>query len=80
MNAHTKRHAQIHSMPVPHDILIGHDAPQLLTSGTKIDPQTRHRMIAEAAYLIAAKRGFQGDSAMDDWLKAEARIDAQLQE
>ncbi len=35
----------------------------------------RHRRIAEAAYLIAERRGFQGGSALEDWLAAEAQID-----
>ena len=43
-----------------------------------IDAHTRHRMIAEAAYYLAAKRGFQGGSAQQDWLNAEEQIDAQL--
>jgi hypothetical protein len=43
-----------------------------------IDTQLRQRMIAEAAYYIAAERGFQGGSAMEDWLTAEAQIDAEL--
>jgi len=33
-------------------------------------------MIAEAAYIIAEQRGFQGDMALDDWLQAEAAVDA----
>lgn len=37
----------------------------------------RQHLIAERAYLIAEKRGFQGDMAMEDWLQAEAEIDAQ---
>jgi len=40
--------------------------------------EERHRMIAEAAYLIAEGRGFQGDMALDDWLQAEAEVDAQF--
>lgn len=40
--------------------------------------EDRHRMIAEAAYLIAEGRGFQGDMALDDWLQAEAEVDAKI--
>jgi len=36
----------------------------------------RQRKIAEAAYFIAEKRGFQGDLAISDWLQAEAAFDA----
>jgi hypothetical protein len=41
-------------------------------------PDTRHSAIAEAAWLIAERRGFQGDLALDDWLQAEAEVDARL--
>ncbi len=42
----------------------------------RIVPEERHRMIAEAAYVIAEQRGFEGDKALDDWLQAEAEVDA----
>lgn len=41
-----------------------------------VAPQEREYMIAEAAYLIAEQRGFQGDMALNDWLQAEAMVDA----
>ncbi|KAF0191461.1 MAG: putative methyl-accepting chemotaxis protein [Gammaproteobacteria bacterium] len=41
-------------------------------------PEERHGLIAEAAYLIAEQRGFQGEAALDDWLQAEAEIDMRL--
>lgn len=43
-----------------------------------VTPEERHAMIAEAAYLVAERRGFQGDCALDDWLQAEAEVDARL--
>jgi nitrite reductase/ring-hydroxylating ferredoxin subunit len=33
-----------------------------------------HRMISEAAYHIAEKRGFHPGSAVDDWLQAELQV------
>ena len=39
-------------------------------------PEERHRLITEAAYFIAEQRCFQGDMAMEDWLQAEAEVDA----
>jgi hypothetical protein len=33
-----------------------------------------HRRIAEAAYLLAERRGFRGGEALQDWLTAEAAI------
>ena len=40
----------------------------------------RQRRIAEAAYLIAEQRGFHGEQAFDDWLQAEAQVDAMFEE
>jgi len=31
-------------------------------------------MIAEAAYFLAQRRGFTGETALDDWLAAEQEI------
>jgi len=36
----------------------------------------RHAMISMAAYFIAEKRGFEAGHEFDDWLAAEAAIDA----
>jgi hypothetical protein len=33
-----------------------------------------HRMIAEAAYFIAEKRGFAGEDSLADWLAAEEQV------
>jgi len=52
------------------------DAQHTLLTG--IDVQLRHRMIAEAAYYMAASRGFVGGSSLEDWLKAEEQIDNKL--
>lgn len=43
------------------------------------EQQERHQMIAEAAYRIAEQRSFQGDMAMDDWLQAEAEVNARFE-
>jgi hypothetical protein len=40
--------------------------------------EERHSMIAETAYLIAEQRGFQGDLSLQDWLQAEAEVDARF--
>lgn len=40
--------------------------------------QRRHTMIAEAAYFRALRRGFAPGHELDDWLAAEAQIDAEL--
>jgi hypothetical protein len=33
-----------------------------------------HRLIAEAAYYLAQKRGFLGGHSLDDWLAAEQQV------
>ena len=40
--------------------------------------QERYQMIAAAAYLRAERRNFAGVHALDDWIAAEAEIDAML--
>lgn len=47
-------------------------------SQAAVTPEERQRMIERAAYLRAERRGFQGGSALEDWLAAEAEIDRQL--
>ena len=43
-----------------------------------IAPEARRAMIAEAAYLRAEQRGFAPGCETDDWLLAEAEVDALL--
>jgi len=43
-----------------------------------IEPELRHRMIAEAAYFMAERRGFSGGDPVQDWLEAEAGITVML--
>jgi len=38
-----------------------------------------HRMVSEAAYFIAEKRGFGPGRALDDWLDAELMVREILQ-
>lgn len=40
--------------------------------------EERHDMISTAAYFRAEKRGFEGGDEMQDWLEAEAEIDARF--
>ena len=40
------------------------------------DEQTRHEVIAAAAYFLAESRGFSPGCELDDWLRAEAQIAA----
>lgn len=40
-----------------------------------VTPEQRYKMIAEAAYFRAEKRGFVGGNSAQDWIEAEAEID-----
>ena len=44
----------------------------------KLTPERRHALIAEAAYLRAERRGFVPGQETEDWLAAEAVVDALL--
>jgi len=44
----------------------------------KVDEQERLSMVAEAAYLRAQARGFESGHEDEDWLAAEAEVDARL--
>jgi len=48
--------------------------------GAHVSSAQRERMIREAAYMHAERRGFTGGSADDDWLAAEREVDARLAE
>ena len=50
--------------------------PAARKQGRTVGEDTRRRRIAEAAYLLAEQRGFEGDMQIDDWLRAEQEIDA----
>jgi hypothetical protein len=43
-----------------------------------VDPEQRAALIAEAAYFRAQKRGFAAGHETEDWLAAEAEVDANL--
>jgi hypothetical protein len=47
-------------------------------TGREITPEERWKMIAEAAYYHAEKRGFAGGDSAEDWMAAESEIDAKL--
>ena len=60
---------------------IKHKASEQRTSiSLAVFANERHRMIAEAAYFNAEKRGFQAGDETLDWLEAEKNIDSLLGE
>ena len=44
----------------------------------KVDAKERQRLIAEAAYYRALKRGFTPGNDVADWVAAEKEVDARL--
>jgi hypothetical protein len=53
---------QIHSLAKPARLAI-------------LDLKTRQKMVAEAAYYAAERRGFTAGFELDDWLTAERELD-----
>jgi predicted nucleic acid-binding Zn-ribbon protein len=49
-----------------------------MMSQSKVTPDERDRMIAEAAYYKAEQRGFAAGDTVRDWCEAEAEVDARL--
>ena len=47
---------------------------------SKITPEQRYCMVAEAEYYRAEKRGFVGGDTANDWIEAEAEISRLLEE
>ena len=48
------------------------------TTAAFLDPSARREMVEQAAYFRAERRGFAEGCALQDWLEAEAEIDALL--
>jgi hypothetical protein len=47
-----------------------------MTLAIFVFPSQRHRMIAQAAYYRAERRGFQPGRELDDWLCAEREVNS----
>ncbi len=47
-------------------------------TGISVSEDARRAMIAQAAYLRAERRGFAAGGEIEDWLAAEAEVDALL--
>jgi hypothetical protein len=54
------------------------DTPKATFVGEQLVYKDRDQLIAEAAYLRAEQRGFSPGYELDDWLAAEAEINAQF--
>lgn len=53
-------------------------APSGAAPGITVSAEARRAMIEQAAYLRAERRGFTGGGETEDWLAAEAEVDALL--
>ena len=54
------------------------ESTRLPEHGSSIDAEHRQRLIAEEAYLIAERRGFQGGDTAEDWARAEKLVNHRL--
>ena len=50
-----------------------------MASAHRTSAGQRRQMIAEAAYFRAERRGFDGGDPVEDWMAAEAEVDARLE-
>jgi Protein of unknown function (DUF2934) len=60
--------------------MAGNNSTQAADHATTERPLDRARMIADAAYFRAERRGFQGGDPLADWLEAEAQICRMLED
>ena len=44
------------------------------TMSSAFNPEQQHRMICEAAYFRAERRGFVGGDPLQDWIEAEREV------
>ena len=49
--------------------------PRRPLAAPPVTPEQRELMIAEAAYYLAERRGFDPGSELEDWLAAESEIE-----
>ncbi|HJS89425.1 MAG TPA: DUF2934 domain-containing protein [Steroidobacteraceae bacterium] len=66
--------------PIKPDAVSGASTPTAaVTSGAvSLSESTRRAMVEQAAYLRAERRGFAPGGEVEDWLLAEAEVDALL--
>lgn len=63
-----------HKKPIEREESLPAGSNQPLPLPTSVAEAARQRMVAEAAYYRAEKRGFAPGQELDDWLAAEAEI------
>lgn len=68
-----------HVPPRPAAAIVSAVADAMPDAAFVVAPEARNRMIAEAAYYLAERRGFAPGYELEDWLEAEAEIDSALE-
>jgi hypothetical protein len=57
---------------------VGEAGENAVRSRVEVSNEARYRMICEAAYLRAERRGFRPGGEVDDWLAAEEEVERLL--
>lgn len=52
--------------------------PRARKPARAIPREERHRQIAEAAYFLALRKGFENSDPRQNWVEAERQVDAEL--
>jgi len=52
--------------------------PKARAVNSSIDAEIRRQLVAAEAYFLAERRGFAGGHELEDWVAAEAAVDARL--
>jgi hypothetical protein len=81
--ARPRRSAKTSARPpelTPEAIVTILEARTLGASVPTIDAELRRQLIAAEAYFLAERRGFAAGHEFDDWIAAEAAVDARLRE
>jgi hypothetical protein len=69
-----KKKTAVKKKAVPKKAAVAKKTPAV----TYINNQQRYQMVAEAAYLLSEKQGFEPGRDMDNWLLAELQIEAEM--
>ena len=81
-STHRAEGANDQQASVPDALAVPDARPERLernSAASCVDAQARHERIAQAAYLLAERRGFAAGCELDDWLRAEAETEAKQQ-
>ncbi|MBI3775245.1 MAG: DUF2934 domain-containing protein [Gammaproteobacteria bacterium] len=63
------------SIPTPKATRAASKTSKALPAAPITTSEERHRLIAETAYYLAERRGFQGSNPDQDWFEAASQVD-----